>query len=364
MIKASNYIKALALGAALSCGAGHAAAQLSATATVDSLELTMGSKGHLRIEIVKPAGEGRLAGAPEVGSQFGAVDIVDLSVDSVQMADKRTQLIYNYTFQAFEPGKQQLPALTYYGIVDGKIDSTKTSPIELKVFAVDVDSLATINPNAAVASIRKRMVDYIPDAIASYWWAWLLGALLIGGGLTLWWLIAKKGKLKKVAAVFVKPPETPFERAIRRLNEIRDQRLALSGNDKHYFTELTDVLRIYLYGRYGIYAMEMTTPQIIAAMKADADANRFVDLIDPVLQLADAVKFAKFSTTPDENTLAYRDVRRMVENSRPIQTAPAGASQSGQGASQSGQGTSQSGQGIPPVTTQPAAADNTKQAQR
>ena len=107
--------------------------------------------------------------------------------------------------------------------------------------------------------------------MADYWWLWLLGLLLIGGVVLIWWLIVKKGRLKRVAAVFRKPPEAPFDRAIRRLNEIRQQRLAQSGNDKHYFTELTDVLRTYLNGRFGIYAMEMTSKQIVEAMQANAE---------------------------------------------------------------------------------------------
>ncbi len=36
--------------------------------------------------------------------------------------------------------------------------------------------------------------------------------------------------------------------------------------EKEYFTELTDILRIYLYRRFGINAMEMTSRQILAGL--------------------------------------------------------------------------------------------------
>jgi hypothetical protein len=198
-------------------------------------------------------------------------------------------------------------------------DSAKTDPLVLKVFAVDVDSLATTNPNAPLMTVERKWVDYIPDAVADYWWLWLLGLLLIGGVVLIWWLIVKKGRLKRVAAVFRKPPEAPFDRAIRRLNEIRQQRLAQSGNDKHYFTELTDVLRTYLNGRFGIYAMEMTSKQIVEAMQANAETARFTEQISPVLQLADIVKFAKMRTTVDENQNAYAEVRKLVELTKPVE---------------------------------------------
>ncbi|MDE5929232.1 MAG: BatD family protein [Muribaculaceae bacterium] len=291
------------------------AQQLSVKATADSMQLIMGSKADLHIEVIKPAGPGALADAPAVGRQFGGVDIVDFRLDSTDLGNGRTQLDYTYTYQAFDPGPQTLPALTYH--IPG--DSAKTEPLVLKVFAVSVDSLATTNPDVPVMTVQRKLVDYIPDAIADYWWIWLLGLILAGGIALVWWLIVKKGKLKRVAAVFRKPPEAPFDKAIRRLNEIREQRLAQSGNDKHYFTELTDVLRTYLNGRFGIYAMEMTSKQIVEAMNANSETARFTDSISPVLELADIVKFAKMRTSVEENQSAYAEVRKLVELTKPVE---------------------------------------------
>lgn len=298
--------------------AGANAQQLSIKASADSMQLVMGSKSALRIEVVKPSGPGTMAGAPEVGKTFGGVDILDARIDSTDLGNGRVQLDYTYTFQAFDPGPQTLPPVSYH--IPG--DSAKTDPMVLKVFAVDVDSLATTNPDVPVMTVERKWVDYIPDAVANYWWLWLLGLLLAGGAVLVWWLIVKKGKLKRVAAVFRKPPEPPFDKAIRRLNEIRQQRLAQSGNDKQYFTELTDVLRTYLNGRFGIYAMEMTSKQIIESMEANTDTAAFTAAITPVLELADIVKFAKMRTTVDENQSAYAEVRKFVELTKPVEEAP------------------------------------------
>lgn len=296
------------------------AAPLSASVTTDSLQLIMGSKARLKINVVKPAGYGLLAGEPKVGSEFGGLDILDAAIDSTQMADGRTSVNYTYTYQAFNPGPQTIPPLTYFAIVDGEIDSVKTDPLIIKVMAVDVDSLATIHFDTPVMTTERHWVDYIPDVVADYWWVWLIVVLVVAAALIVWWLIVKKGRLNRVARIFRKPVEPPYDMAIRRLDEIRGQRLALSGNDKHYFTELTDVLRTYLNGRFGIYAMEMTTKQILAAMAANPETAPFCESIAPVLALADSVKFAKLSTTPDENTAAYRDVRTMVEQTKPVET--------------------------------------------
>lgn len=296
-----------------------AAQRLTATITTDSLQMIMGSKARLTVNVVKPSGYGRLAGEPKAGTEFGGLDILDATVDSSAMADGRTAVNYTYTFQAFNPGPQTVPPLTYFAIVDGEIDSVKTDPLIIKVMAVDVDSLQTIHFDTPVMTTPRQWVDYIPDVVADYWWLWLVIILVIAGAAVVWWLIVKKGRLNRVAKIFRKPVEPPYDRAIRRLDEIREQRLALSGNDKHYFTELTDVLRTYLNGRFGIYAMEMTTRQILEAMAAEPATAPYVDTVAPVLRLADSVKFAKLSTTPDENTGAYRDVRMMVEQTKPVE---------------------------------------------
>ena len=79
------------------------------------------------------------------------------------------------------------------------------------------------------------------------------------------------------------------------------------------------MLRTYLNGRFGIYAMEMTSKQIVEAMQANAETARFTEQISPVLQLADIVKFAKMRTTVDENQNAYAEVRKLVELTKPVE---------------------------------------------
>ena len=83
----------------------------------------------------------------------------------MRLGNGRTQLDFTYTYQAFDPGPQTLPVMTYH--IPG--DSAKTDPLVLKVFAVDVDSLATTNPNAPLMTVERKWVDYIPDAVADYW---------------------------------------------------------------------------------------------------------------------------------------------------------------------------------------------------
>lgn len=56
-----------------------------------------------------------------------------------------------------------------------------------------------------------------------------------------------------------KPEPTPFENAMNSLRCLKEQKLWEQGMEKEYYTDLADILRNYLNGRFGINAMEMTS---------------------------------------------------------------------------------------------------------
>ena len=72
-----------------------------------------------------------------------------------------------------------------------------------------------------------------------------------------------------------------------------------------YFTELTDILRLYLYRRFGINAAEMTSRQILASLKKNKDTQDKRVYFRQILDMADFVKFAKVRPLPEDNVKAY-----------------------------------------------------------
>ncbi len=107
--------------------------------------------------------------------------------------------------------------------------------------------------------------------------------------------------------------------AIKRLELLKSRHLAESGHVKEYYTELTDILRQYLQGRFGVYAREMTSPQILAACEPIPDLATFIPRLKDLLTTADFVKFAKLDTGVDENIRSYNDVRAVVEGTKPVE---------------------------------------------
>ena len=47
------------------------------------------------------------------------------------------------------------------------------------------------------------------------------------------------------------------------LEKLKGEKLWQAGKVKDYYTELTDIVRIYIEERYGVQAIEMTTEEIL-----------------------------------------------------------------------------------------------------
>lgn len=283
---------------------------ISVTASADTTVVEMADQLHVRVRVVsaEQLQDVHLAPLPEAGSEYEGVDIVSVSSDTLPDTPGKRVVDYDFLVQPFDPGMVTLPP---FGAVAGTSTDTAFSGIvTLKVLPVDVDSLETINPLAAVAEPRTRWYDYVPG-----WTPWVLLILALGALAAAVIIYLRKRKVTVIERR--QKPIPPYELAMSRLNALAEQKLAESGHEKAYYTELVDILRQYLQGRFGINAMEMTSPQIVKALRANAETRMSAEEMKPVLEIADFVKFAKVRPLPDDNTRAFRRAFDFVENTKP-----------------------------------------------
>ncbi|MDE6308731.1 MAG: cell wall anchor protein, partial [Muribaculaceae bacterium] len=129
------------------------------------------------------------------------------------------------------------------------------------------------------------------------------------------WLILKRRK-KQAEAEAELPP---YNWAMLKLKEIRERNMFSSGQERLYFTTLTEVLRIYLLRRFDINAMEMTSSQILASLPTHIPGvKEGKPRLKDVLQMADFVKFAKHKPSTDDNIRAFNNAVQFVELTRPL----------------------------------------------
>ncbi len=276
------------------------------SASIDSTALVQGSKANLKLEVLKNSGEWKLIDAPEPGYEFQGIEFSELKIDTTDHGNGRLELDYNYTIQAFDPGTVTLPPFRF---VSGD-DTVASDVITLKVLEVDLDTLTDINPMESVVSVPTKWYDIFPD-----WWLWIFVGLAAIGLVACAILLLRNKKGITQKQVKVTPP---YELALMRLNDLQDKKLPQSGRDKEYYTELTDILRQYLDGRFGINAMEMTSTQIIDTLRRNKDTKPGSDLMKQILEIADFVKFAKVRPLPDDNIKSFNSAMKFVEDSKPL----------------------------------------------
>lgn len=264
-----------------------------------------GSKGHLSIfnEIDKARGYATLCG-----------DSVELDaaykVDTTELGSNKIQINYSIPVQVFDSGSYTLPKFVYYV---GK-DSAVSNSLSFNIYPVNVTADDEISGLAPVMEPDgKKFYDFLPDWLLDFWWLWLIIVLAIC--VSLWTMrnYKKKGGIPFIAPKIM---PKPWDLALDSLHRLKAKKLWEQGMEKEYFTDLTDILREYLFQRFGINAMEMTTRQIMDKIY-ESDLRDKRDYVKQILNVADFVKFAKVRPLPADNIAAYDNAVKFVEETIP-----------------------------------------------
>lgn len=301
------------------------AGPLMVKARLDSVSVLMGRLTTLRLEVVEDAGSRGgfelLDAARQQGRPYATVcgDSVELrtsyATDTVDLGSGRIQINYAVPVQAFDSGSYRLPELLYR---TGS-DSVRSNQVSLRVVPVNVTAEDPIAGYASVAKPEgKSVFDNVPDWLYNYWWLIIILLLAIGLGI---WLLTRP-KQQGLIPARRKPAPTPYEVAMTRLKALKSRKLWEQGMEKEYFTELTDILRVYLNKRFGINAMEMTSRQIMDTLRSNPVIKDKREYMRRILDMADFVKFAKVRPLPADNISAYDNAVNFVEETHSLGAAP------------------------------------------
>lgn len=223
------------------------------------------------------------------------------------------KILMEIPIQSFDSGLYQIPEFVY---VAGN-DTVRSNELALKVIPVRVSEKDSIDDYASTSEpADKSILDFLPDFIYDFWWLIFILIAAIAGMLYLLKRYRKEGHILPK-----KPEPTPYEVAISSLISLKEKKLWEQGMEKEYFTKLTEILRIYLYGRFGINAMEMTSRQILASLSKNPEIKEKRSYMRQILDMADFVKFAKVRPLPDDNVASYNNALRFVEETKPVETS-------------------------------------------
>ena len=304
----------------LMCLATHQAQAQTVTvkAGLDSAYILMGRVTALKLTVDQPKNVKGVFPLLKNPNQDGLIlvcnDSVELrtptKIDTVTRGNE-LRITLSVPLQAFDSGYYKLPAFEF---VAGQ-DTVRSNRIGFKVIPV-VPAEADM-PIADFAGVSKpadsKFTDMIPDVIWNWWWLILI--VLAAIGVFIW---AMRRYKKEGTILKPKPAPAPYDVAVASLRELKGKKLWEQGMEKEYFTDLTEILRVYLAKRFGINAMEMTSRQIIAALNRNPETKDKKSYVRQILDMADFVKFAKVRPLPDDNELAFDNALKFVHETKPV----------------------------------------------
>ena len=284
---------------------------IQVNARFDSTAIVIGDQIKLHIEMERQK---------DVRVQFPAwmnaiprnIEIIEVyPVDSIQMAGERVRLKQTILVTSFDSGRHVLPPLRFPFVADGIADTIATRPTFLDVFSMPLDGTQEIADIKPIYAIPIGWADI---------WPWMLrfGLLLLVVaiiGFAIYAFIRRRNN--KPIFSPSKPADPPHIVALRELDRLRGEKLWQNNRIKDYYTRLSDVVRTYIEGRFGVTAMEMTSDEILAGLQNTGfEDNNLVSRLRKLFSLADLVKFAKAQPFPDENEMSMLDSYLFINNTK------------------------------------------------
>ena len=240
------------------------------------------------------------------------VDIIKRSnVERTADADSNIIVKQQLTLMTFDTGRIQLPAvgLTYARSFDDPMRMQAfTEPVDLYVTTITVDTLQPYKPIMEPIAAPVRMKEVYP---------WILAVLLLVlGAFGFWyWRKHRKTQVDADGNVIHGPVIPPYDKAVDDLKRLREEKIWQSGKVKEYFSALTDIAREYIEGQFGVNAVEMTTDDILEEIKPLHFSRETYNKLKDTMQVADLVKFAKYSASTLESDTALSNMTEFVNES-------------------------------------------------
>ena len=280
---------------------------LVVSAAIDSTTLFIGDQTDLHLRATCEVGE--QVQMPLLDKELiPGIEIVERTViDTATLKDGRVQYNQYLTLTSFEDSLFYIQPLPF---VSGE-DTMWSEPLTLNI----VQPFEMDSTDIAITDIKG-----IYKAPIWWWgiWRWVLLALVIagvgvGGYYLITYLKKRMGKEDTNTAP-IEPLRPAEEVALEKLDVIREQKIWQTGQVKEYHTQLTDVVREYIARRFDVSSTEQTSDETLRAMRPLLNEQKdLYEQLRKMLTLADLVKFAKWTTTPDENELSLRSAYNFVK---------------------------------------------------
>lgn len=115
--------------------------------------------------------------------------------------------------------------------------------------------------------------------------------------------------------------KTPYEIAIQQLAALREKGLVDKGLIKEFYSEVSDILRLYIERRFMLRAPELTTEEFMDQLRnSDKLTIEYKNLLREFLSHCDMVKFAGLTPSGTDIVNTIESCEKFIEETKPVVT--------------------------------------------
>lgn len=219
----------------------------------------------------------------------------------------------SYKLTTFETGQVEIPSLPFVVMsAGGDVDTVYTDPLYLNVVSLLQDTTSTevrpLKPIIEVPPLWHRLALFALAVIAAL-------------GLLVWWWRRYLERRETRASVksFGSAPRRPAHLvALEELDRIKALGLIEKGEIKQFHSLISDAIRQYILGLYGIEAPDMTTWELCEALRPERIlGEERTGEFQEFLEACDLVKFAKYKPPVVEINSVFNKAYDLIELTRP-----------------------------------------------
>lgn len=267
--------------------------QVTVDQKIDTMQILIGEQTKLTLSATLDEKHHKVSFPKFERSQYitPGVEVLESgNIDTLGVEDNLIKYSKSYTLTSFDEKLYCIPSQSIK--VDGK--SYQTKDLALKVMTVPVDTVHSEK-------------FYGPKDVQDNPFSWSEWATIFGYSILFVLLLiliaylinrlnTNKSVIKPIK--FIKKVSA-HQKAITEIEKLKEEKAAVSEDQKSYYTRLTMILRQYIAERFNFDAMEMTSSEIIERLRGENEGA--IDEMVSLFRTADLVKFAKYSVLTNEN---------------------------------------------------------------
>lgn len=271
----------------------HVSAQ-SVSASLDRDKILLGEQVTLQLNLTNlNSSMSFIAKWPQLHDTLNHVEILKRTIIDTINVNSSDSYQQNFTLTCFDSGRWQLGPFNFI-IQDkttGKQSKISTTVLYLTVLPVDVSALKDYHPLKDIIEVQPSF-NWLPVIIAA--------AIIF--------IILKKRKKKINATSKLVLPGTPLERAIEKLNQLKNKSLNNNSETKVFHSDVDIICRQFFEEITHINTMQITASELFSRMNVYMQDAGLREKVRDIFELNASVKFAKYMPSEKESKSILNDV--------------------------------------------------------